>query len=90
MNDGVEFQGDDDVENDPTLQRVMQRTSKPLFASVLIYFRIVQNERQANIVLSCIIGLLVIFSTSLVAKAFSPGDHGGLDKYPAQDVSKGV
>lgn len=88
MDNEVEFQDEDST--DPILQRDLTQVSKPLLPSALMYFHIVKNEKQANLVLAGISMVIMTLSVSVIVQAFVPEkNQGELDKYPAQDISKG-
>lgn len=88
MSSDVEFQ-EEDESLDPILTRDMQKLAQPILPSMLMKFGVVANLKQANRVLAGVTIVFMITTCALIAQAFV-GDDGGLDEYPAIDVSKGV
>lgn len=88
MGSGVEFQ-EDDESLDPILTRPYVPVAAPLLSAFMMKAGLAKNLRQANAVLMTIALVSFTVTFSLIADAFMK-TGGELEKYPAQDVSKGV
>lgn len=85
MSGDVEFESEDES----IIVRDITPVAAPMLPSVLIHLHIAKNLSQANKILAGITVISALLTFGLIAEAFM-GDPGQLERYPAQDVSKGV
>ena len=84
----VEFP-DEDESNDPILTRDYERVALPLFPAIILKLKLAKNLRQANTVLAGITLICFTLTIILVSEEITK-DKGDLERYPAQDISRGV